>query len=407
MIATVLLAAAALAPRQYSGLPLNAAVAQAVANSPGVAQARERVHENAALLAAARGVAAPSIVANYAAAPQGGNGGSTVTQSLTTVGAQMTLGEYIASAPAVRQAYFTLAGAQYDLLDAQRTERLKVIGQYYDALRAGAVVALRKQDFSGAQADLRAAQIRFRAGDAPRLDVVRAQVALASAQANLEGAQVGLANAQSALSIETGASTAAFSRLSSTQSSMMLPVLDPDRAVQRALAQRSDFFSAQQAVHAEEAAVRLAARGVLPAATISAGYTSGVDSGIVVHGPSASLTVALPLSHAAYDRVDAERARLAQAQDKAESIRRQIVVDVAAAARTYEETIRASQSAIRARIAAQQELRATQIGYRNGATSSLDVADARRTYVQAALNELTAIYAQAQAAATLQEEMET
>jgi outer membrane protein TolC len=35
----------------------------------------------------------------------------------------------------------------------------------------------------------------------------------------------------------------------------------------------------------------------------------------------------------------------------------------------------------------------------------LDVADARRTYVQAALAEVSAIYAEAQAAATLQEEM--
>jgi hypothetical protein len=33
----------------------------------------------------------------------------------------------------------------------------------------------------------------------------------------------------------------------------------------------------------------------------------------------------------------------------------------------------------------------------------LDVADARRTYAQAALDELTAIYAQAEAAAALQE----
>jgi cobalt-zinc-cadmium efflux system outer membrane protein len=184
-----------------------------------------------------------------------------------------------------------------------------------------------------------------------------------------------------------------------------LPVILPDSAVERALAQRSDFFSAQQAVRAEEAAVRVAGRGVLPSVTLSGGYTSGTDSGVAVHGPSANVTVALPISQAARNRAEAERARLAQAQDKAASIRRHIIVDVSAAARTYEESLRATQSATRARIAAQQELRATQIGYRSGAGSSLDVADARRTYLQAALNELSAVYAQAQAAATLQEEM--
>jgi len=46
------------------------------------------------------------------------------------------LGDYLAYAPTVRQAYFTLAGAQYDLLDAQRAEHIKVLGQYFAALKA-------------------------------------------------------------------------------------------------------------------------------------------------------------------------------------------------------------------------------------------------------------------------------
>src|SRR5581483_5183957 len=110
-----------------------------------------------------------------------------------------------------------------------------------------------------------------------------------------------------------------------------------------------------------------------------------------------------PVSRAAGDRAEAERARLAQAQAKADAIRKQITVDVANAARTYAETARAESIATRARIAAQQELAATQTGYRSGASSSLDVADARRTYAQAALDELTAKYARAEAAAALEE----
>jgi len=404
VIAGIILAAATLIPREFSGFPLSTAVQQAVANSPDVAQARDRVQENAALLAAARGTAAPALTANYALAPQGGNENNTVFQSLATVGAQITLGDYLAYAPAVRQAYFTLAGAQFDLLDAQRAERIKVIGQYFGALKAAATVDLRRQDLSGAQSDLRSAELRFRAGDAPRLDVVRAQVALASAQANLDAARVDFANAQDALSVETGASAAAFTQMTNAVLAS-IPVIDPGRAVERALAQRSDYVAAQQAVNAEEAAVRIASRGTLPAVTVSGGYTSGVDSGVLVHGPSANVTLALPISRAAQSRVDAERARLAQAQHKAQSIHRQILVEVSAAARTYAETLRATQAASRARAAAQQQLRATEIGYRNGASSSLDVADARRTYTQAALGELSAIYAQAQAAATLQEEM--
>jgi outer membrane protein TolC len=404
MIGALVLAALTGTPQGFVSLPLDAAVQNAVRISPDVAQARARVEENQALLRAARGVAAPSLQASYAAAPQGGNANSTIEQSLATIGAGVTLGDYLSYAPAVREAQFTLAGAQYDLLDAQRVEREKTIGLYFAALKARATVDLRVQEVAGANADLRAAQLRFKAGDAPRLDVVRAQVALASARANLDAAQVDAANAQNALAVETGIAPQDLQRLENAPGAAPPPT-DPQKAVERALAQRSDLNSAKQAVNAERAAVRFAGAGVLPALTIDAGYTRGYDSGVLVSGPSANVTLSLPLSHAAADRVAAERARLAQAQYKESALQRSITVAVSSAARTYRESLRAVDSARRARIAAQEELRATGIGYRSGASSSLDVAEARRTYVQAALAEVTAIYAQAQAAATLLEEM--
>lgn len=403
MIAALVLAVTTLVPQQFSALPLDAALQKAEIASPDVAQARERVNENAALLQAARGAAAPALTANYAQAPQGGSNNDTIAQRLTTVGAQVTLGDFLASSASVRQAAYTLEAARYDLLDAQRAERVKVAGEYYTALKARAAVALREQSLSGARADLRAAELRFRAGDAPRLDVVRAQVALASAQTDLAAAQVDLQNALEALSVETAEPAPAFETLAPAGAAPPLP--SAQRAIERALAQRSDLASAEQDVRAQESAVHVASRGVLPSLIVSAGYTTGVDSGVQVHGPSANVTAAFPISHAAADRISAERARLAQAQYRSEAIRRQIVLEVGAAARTYAETVRASESAARARAAAQSELDATQIGYKSGASSSLDVADARRTYVQAALAELNAVYAQAQAAATLEQEM--
>jgi outer membrane protein TolC len=304
----------------------------------------------------------------------------------------------------VRQAAFVLAGAQYDLLEAQRAERIKTSGQYYSALKAFAAVQIRKAELAGAHADLHAAHLRFKAGDAPKLDVVRAQVAVAQAQSALAAAQVDYENAQNALAIETGATVQSLAMLSTAQFAADPPT-DPNRAVTRALALRSDLASAQQLERAEQAAVAVAERGRLPGVSVSAGYTSGMDSGVAVHGPSANVNVVFPLSNEARAKADAERARLAQAHYKVEAIRRQILVDVSAAARTYAESLQATRSASRARIAAQQQLRATETGYRSGASSSLDVEVARRTYVSAALDELNAVYAQAEAAETLKEEM--
>lgn len=405
MIAALLLAAAVSVPNAFASVPYARALQDAVTNSPDVAQAREHVNEESALLRAARGTASPALTANYAQAPQGGPSNNTITQRLFTVGAQVTLGDYLSYYPAVREAAFNLTQAQFDLVAAQRTERLKVADQYYAALKAEATLALRAQDESGARSDLRSAQIRFRAGDAPRLDVVRAQVALANAQAAADSARVDLQNAIEALAVETGHQSAEFTTLR-TQSLQLPASLSLDKAVARALATRSDLFSAQQATNAERAAVDLAQRGVLPAVTVAAGYTRGVDSGVPVSGPSANVNVTLPVSGAAKARTDAERARLASAQYREASIKRRIVLDVSAAYRAYAASARAVHAATRARSAAEQELRATQIGYRSGASSSLDVADARRTYLQAALNEVNAVYAQAQAGAHLQMELE-
>ncbi len=390
MIAAVVLAA----------LSLSTVLDRAVTVSPDVTQARERVNEQAALLAAAHASASPAITANYAQSPQAGNNNETIAQRLLTVGGQVTLGDYFTYSPVVRQAQANLEAAQFDLLESQRTERVKTSGLYFSTLRAGAELTLRDQLVAGAQSDLRAAELRYHAGDAPRLDIVRAQVSLARAQGDRNAAATGLLNAQTALAIELD--EPGKIDLASTFSAAMASA-DPQTFVLRALAQRSDLASAERAVAAESAAVGVAQRANMPAIVINAGYTAGTDTGIFVRGPSANVQLTFPVSRAAASRADAERARLAQAQARVQSLRKTISVEVGNAARTYTETVRATHIATRARIAAQQELAATQTGYRSGASSSLDVADARRTYVQAALDELTAMYARAHAAAALEE----
>jgi outer membrane protein TolC len=62
----------------------------------------------------------------------------------------------------------------------------------------------------------------------------------------------------------------------------------------------------------------------------------------------------------------------------------------------------AERAAERARDAAQQALSAVELGYREGASSSLDVAEARRAAVQASVDALVARYQRAQAQALLE-----
>lgn len=388
--------------QSFAHLPLAQAESAGVAHSPDVAASTAKVAEEQALFNAARASYGPALTANYAASPQGGNQGQTVEQQLTTVGAQLSLGDLLAYAPAVAQANAALAAARFDLLAAQRNERITVIDEYYAALAAHGVVSAREVESTSAQSELHAAELRFRAGDAPRLDVVRASVALAQAQADLVRAQADAQNADATLALETGMRADRLTIVSAQAPNTAPPAIDPARAVAQALALRPEIASARANVTAEERAVALARRGGVPIITLAGGYTKGIDTGVAVAGPSANVQVTLPLGGAAHDRVLAEQARLAQAQAALVKAQRDVENAVGAAARTLDAQNAALAASERALSSARAEFAATEIGYRSGASSSLDVENARTTYVQALVNETSAYYQRAQAQATME-----
>ena len=114
--------------------------------------ARAKVEEAQALFDAARAQYAPSLTANYAEAPQGGDLGQVVAQRLTTFGATIALGDLFAASPAIAQADASLRVAQFDFDDARRNERVAVIGYYYGALDALAAADARTAAVRDAQA---------------------------------------------------------------------------------------------------------------------------------------------------------------------------------------------------------------------------------------------------------------
>ncbi|MGA8474192.1 MAG: TolC family protein, partial [Candidatus Cybelea sp.] len=122
----------------FAQLSVRDAQADAVAASPDVAAARAKVAEAQALYDQARATFGPALTANYTQTPQAGLTNTTVTQRMTTVGAQWSLGDLFAYSPAVAQANATLRAAQQDLNDAERSEKIAVIAAYYSALGARA-----------------------------------------------------------------------------------------------------------------------------------------------------------------------------------------------------------------------------------------------------------------------------
>jgi outer membrane protein TolC len=231
---------------------------------------------------------------------------------------------------------------------------------------------------------------------------MRADVAVAHADADLEVALADDANASEALRVECRSGDAALATTVPQAPSAIDPKLtDPSVVAELARHERSDLRSAQLVAQAADAAVRGARASGFPSAVVSAGYQIGTDSGVPVSAPSIGATLTIPLSGAAHERVALAAAQAAEAQAKAAAVERAVTLDAAASARNLGAAERAAAATTHERQAAEIALHATEVGYRNGASSSLDVTTARATYEQAVIDELTATYDREKARATL------
>jgi CzcA family heavy metal efflux pump len=385
---------------RFSQIDLPAAQQLAVVASPDVRVAQATLDGARAALTQARGANGFSLVGGYLEAPQGAPQG-TISQRLTAYGAQVTLGDLAAYGPLVSQAAAGVRAAETDEIAAERTERIKLIGLYYAALKARAVRGARADAVDSAQRQLDAAQQRFRAGDAPRLDIVRAQVALARAQGDLANAKAADGSATDALAREVDRPMRAFDATVPAPPAPAVTLPEPDAAVVRALAQRADLRSAASNVRASAAAVAAARRAVFPAVTLNAGYARGVDSGYLTNGPTVSAQVSIPVGGGIAGRVHAQSALLDAARARRDGVARSIALEVAAAARAAAAAVEAEQAAAAAFAAAKAELDAATLGYARGASTSLDVSLSRATYVQSDVDVLAARYDRLQAQAVL------
>jgi CzcA family heavy metal efflux pump len=389
-------------PAEFVVLSPADAVRAAIAHSPDVAAARARLAQSEATLAVARGALAPSFVANYAQVPQGNPPEANVISRQVSAVVQWNVSDFLGFGAGAREAALALAAARADESGAEVAERVKAIGLYYDALKARAVAGARRDALTLAMAQRTAADVRARAGDAPQLDVIRGDAATARAEADLASAEAANQNAVEALRAETGVPVDVSSP---TAAAVPVPIdaalLDPARMAERARAQRTEIASARLSAQAAEAAVGGARAATLPAITVGGGYLTGTDSGVPITAPTITANVTIPLGSAGHDRVALAVAKAAEARARADGIERQIVLDAAASARSLAGAQLAAAATTRARIATAAELHATDVGYKNRASSSLELTTARSAYAQAIVDELSARYDLEKARATL------
>jgi CzcA family heavy metal efflux pump len=388
-------------PLAFAGFSLSDAQEAGVAHSPEVAQSAAAYGAAQAELDQARTALGLSATLGYAEAPQGGFT-TTIASRITSSALQLSLADLLAYRPSLASSVANAHAAQADLANAQRLERINVIGLYYAALKAAAIAAARTDALALATAQEGASRKRVSAGDAPRLDAVRAHVQVAQARADLALARAAAANAADALQRETEGPSLVLGPVA--PSAPML-VLDPQAAVLAAQETRSDVQSAREGVLAAQAALRAAQISALPPVTLAAGYNTGVDSGTRIGGPAVSAQVTFPVSSPARAKIEAQRAQLAEAQAKDALVERRVALEVAGTDRDAAAAIEAESASNDALHSAREELDATVLGYGSGATSSLEVDVARSAYEQALIGALSATYDRVAAQETLRVEL--
>ncbi|MBV8246241.1 MAG: TolC family protein [Candidatus Eremiobacteraeota bacterium] len=165
-----------------------------------------------------------------------------------------------------------------------QTLTFNVAQAYYNALGAQYATILAQQVVhqNEVQAELVAAQLR--AGTASRVDLATAEVPVATARVALVRAQgtelAAYATLANTLGIDADANLRPLNDTPTirTESLLPAPVLDYDRAIERALSLRPDFYAAENSVSSAQSALRAADLGYVPNIQGTASYgTSSTD----------------------------------------------------------------------------------------------------------------------------------
>lgn len=375
----------------FRNVSLDAAEQQAIVHAPTVLAARARVAQAAAAYVQAKSTGLPTLFGSYVRAPQGNPPGPTITSRLTTGGIQVALNDLLSVSMQTRQAAATLASRQADERAAEIAEKTTVATDYFAALRTAAIEQARNQALMLARRQSDAAQIRMRAGDAPRIDVLRAAIAVTRAQVESQSAHVDFQNGLDALATEIGMDRDEFV-LTPVQAKPLAAAFSTDQAAREAELMRPEIASAELTAKAASYGIEAAKHSAFPPISFTAGLSTGTDSGVRIAGPSLGLQLTIPVPALAHARVQTAQALEQEAEANAAGLRRTIVLEARTAARAYASSLDAQVLTAREEDLAVQELGAAQIGYRNAAIASLDVTAAQNSYVQALIDALTARY---------------
>jgi outer membrane protein, multidrug efflux system len=389
--------AAAVSPTWWTafGSPeLESLVAEALAGSPDLAIATERVQQAEAQVRVVGASLFPVLSADASAAGHrtsnvgGAKSGNAIVDSAASIGltASYEIDLWGKNRAGVRSAESSAAAARFDRDTAQVTLVSGVATSYFDVLALRTRLAIARENLDTAQKVLDVVSARAKNGAASALDVSRQEATVLSQQAALLPLQQQERQTLAALAILIGRPPEGFDVKATGINDLHVPTIDPGLP-STLLVRRPDLASAEAQLAAANADVAAARAAMLPTITLTgtAGLATAALTSVATSGATLAAGVAASLLQPIFDggRLRGQKA-VAESRERelVETYRKAILSAFADVEEALAGTTRlGQQEQLQAEVQtrAQESLRLADIRYKAGADDLLTMLDAQRT----------------------------
>jgi len=390
--------AAAVSPtwwKAFDSTELQSLVDEALAGSPDLAIASERVQQAEAQVRVAGASLFPVLSAEGDASghrtstvDSAKTAGRAVVDSAANVGltASYELDLWGKNRANVRSAESSAAASRFDRDTAQVTLVSGVATSYFDVLALRARLAIARENVDTAQRVLDVVSARARNGAASALDVSRQEATVLEQQAALLPLEQQERQTLAALAVLVGRPPEGFDVKGTQIADVTVPAIDPGLP-STLLVRRPDLASAEAQLAAANADVAAARAALLPTITLTgtAGLATSALTSLATGGTTAAIGIAASLLQPIFDggRLRGQKA-IAESKERelVETYRKAILaafeeVEQALAATSHLGQQQQLQEEVQTR--ARESLRLAEIRYKAGADDLLTVLDAQRT----------------------------
>jgi len=378
---------------KFDSRELSALITTALATSPDIAIAAERVRQAEAQARISGASLFPELsfgagTSRRETRPDGG-AWTRSDASSATLSASYEIDLWGRNASSVLSAESSLRASRFDFETVRLTLLAGVASGYFQLLSLRGRLTIARENLAIAERVLKVVDARVRYGSASKLDLARQQAAVFSLRASIPSLELQERQTLFALAILVGKQPEGFDAAGTSVAELAVPRVTPGLPADLLL-RRPDLASAEAQLAAANANVAAARAALLPGISLSG--SAGLASSVLVnflHAPTAALSLGASLLQPIFDggrlraQVDSASSR---ERELVENYRRSILAALADVEGALASTSRtAEQETLQAQILEQARvaLRLAEIRYREGVDDLLALLDAQRTLFQA------------------------